>query len=200
MDHPSEREKDGTGTLTLTAPVPRGVPLREALRDGVLTEQEEEKRKLMAAVGVMLHNARRNKLEGFIRDATLKDGQDEATLDISVSSIEGNCPKYINRRLFAPAPYEPKILAPSSLAESDADETPDLQPGEALPKTALEIIAQADLLYLATRHTAEVDAYPPDRSSLGANIRGGRRGFLRHYYDEEKKKPCLVLPDFSGNK
>ena len=97
----------------------------------------------------------------------------------------------INRRIFAPSELAPKLLSTS---------LPQTAVGQPLPDMALEVVSKADLIYLATRHTGDLSAYPPDRSLMGMNNRGGRRGFVRHFYDEEKEMSCLVIPDFSGNR
>jgi hypothetical protein len=72
--------------------------------------------------------------------------------------------------------------------------------GPQLPPEVLSIIAKADLLYLASKHSGEEGAYPADPARLGNNIRGGPPGFLRTTYDGEAKGVCIVLPDWSGNR
>ena len=69
-----------------------------------------------------------------------------------------------------------------------------------MPSVALEILAASEYVYLATKHTGTAGAYPLDESTIGCNARGGRRGFVRHFFDAEKNRPCLVLPDYSGNR
>lgn len=66
----------------------------------------------------------------------------------------------------------------------------------------MEIIDQADFVWLGTRHSAskELSCGQEDHDSLGCNHRGGSAGFVRTFFDEEKGRTCVVLPDFSGNR
>lgn len=83
----------------------------------------------------------------------------------------------------------------------------DWPAGLPLPEYALDIIRAADIAFLATRHTGSGN---DDISKVAVNIRGGRRGYIRTYWDENrvddsgmlsaKGRTCVVLPDWSGNR
>ncbi|KDN41971.1 hypothetical protein K437DRAFT_258055 [Tilletiaria anomala UBC 951] len=187
---PPGSRSDEDRTLRMKVPAPEGLPLRFCLQEhGSMGIQ---KGKILAAsVGVMLHNRRRNKLEGVVKDWKLDEHAGNLDLELGVNNIMGNCPKYINRRILTSTQLNPKVLASAY---------PSAPTGTPLPDVALDIVASADHVYLATRHTGNPSVYPQDESRLGMNHRGGRKGFLRHYFDHEQGKSCLVLPDFSGNR
>lgn len=72
--------------------------------------------------------------------------------------------------------------------------------GSHLPAELMSILASADALFLATKHSGDATAYPADPPRAGNNIRGGPPGFLRIFCDEEKQNTCIILPDWSGNR
>ncbi len=88
--------------------------------------------KLIAGVGVMFENRRRNKFAGFINERNV-GSDDDRTIQVEVMESLGNCPKYINTRNLVPNPkHDPKVLHKSL----------DLAPGELLPVETLRHIAQ----------------------------------------------------------
>ncbi|PWZ01421.1 hypothetical protein BCV70DRAFT_198854 [Testicularia cyperi] len=141
--------------------------------------------RLIAGVGVMFDNRRRNKFAGFINDrAGIKDG-----LVMEVMESLGNCPKYINTRHLVPRPdHTPSVIF----------DRHTLPPDEQLPQRAVEHIAQADAVFLSTRYIAP--EHTIFKSHLGINIRGGKPGFVRHSTDPASGRPVLCFPDYSGNR
>ena len=87
LDRDERRSK-----LVLTVPVPEEHPLRFALEGGATSKVEGGEKKLMASVGVMLHNRRRNKLSGWIESAEAGEG-DLMKVVLGISNTMGNCPK-----------------------------------------------------------------------------------------------------------
>ncbi|TKY90791.1 hypothetical protein EX895_000789 [Sporisorium graminicola] len=151
--------------------------------------------KLIAGVGIMFDNRRRNKFAGFINERNVGTEEDR-TIQVEVMEALGNCPKYINtRRLVAHPEHRPVVLHTSL----------DLTPGEHLPAETLKHIAQADAIFLATRYTSPAQTI--FKSHLGINIRGGKPGFLRVTTEtvtknegEKEQRQVAYLPDYSGNR
>ncbi|KAJ9476598.1 Oxidoreductase FAD-binding protein [Pseudozyma hubeiensis] len=145
---------------------------------------------LIAGVGVMFENRRRNKFSGFVNERNVGSREDR-TVQVEVMESLGNCPKYINTRMLVPHPQHRPVMLHKSL---------HLKPGELLPKDTLEHIAQADTIFLATRYTSPTQTI--FKSHLGINLRGGKPGFLRTttVADGETKRQVVYLPDYSGNR
>ncbi|ETS63810.1 hypothetical protein PaG_02128 [Moesziomyces aphidis] len=151
--------------------------------------------KLIAGVGVMFENRRRNKLAGFINERNT-GSREERTIQVEVMESLGNCPKYINSRSLVPNPnHSPKMLHKNL----------DLAPGQSLPEETLQNIARADAVFLATRYTSPVQTI--FKSHLGINIRGGKPGFVRISAEkvarssgETELRQVAYLPDYSGNR
>ncbi|CAO1637760.1 unnamed protein product [Sympodiomycopsis kandeliae] len=198
-----EGNEDAVGLIRLkNVHLPKGTPLREQIQhaDGRKLNIDPSDRDssnakvLIAGVGVLLTNRRRNKYDGFIE--TVKQDQhnsDSWDIDLRIIATIGNCPKYINTRILTPSPSSPSASLPIEPSLTHPVDTP-------IPSHLLSIISQADLIYLGTLHTGSTDTWYTDRSKLGCNIRGGRPGFLRNYWDTHTKRHCLLLPDFSGNR
>jgi uncharacterized protein len=128
----------------------------------------------IGALGIELHTRRRNRLNGTI--ASLARNR----IEISVDQSFGNCPKYINRKLF-----EPRVLdrerSPASALVSDR-----------LTPRAQEIIAAADVLFIASSF---VPTTGKNRShGVDVSHRGGPPGFVRLEPDGS-----LTIPDYVGN-
>ncbi|UZJ56281.1 hypothetical protein CBS101457_005601 [Exobasidium rhododendri] len=188
--------------LKCTIKAPVGVPIRacllklqEELTRGVRPYREKgiaRRAFQLAAVGVMLQNRRRNKMECVIvsiDQAPQSDNDVAFVFHMDVVSTFGNCPKYINARYLIPA------------SESSFSQTTTTHgKGDQLSPEVLSIISRADLLFLASRHSGDLEAYPADPARLGNNIRGGPPGFLRTFWDDEAQSICIVLPDWSGNR
>lgn len=86
----------------------------------------------------------------------------------------GNCPKYINRKEIIPVVPQPKLVSDS----------PQLAQG------ALELLNQADTLFLSSSH---------QKQSMDTNIRGGHRGFVRVISNDEDGA-VIIYPEYSGNR
>lgn len=181
-------------------------PVETALREGAKfgmtqlvrgdeTTHQGPALKLIAGVGVMFENRRRNKFAGFINERNV-GSQDDRTIQVEVMESLGNCPKYINTRHLIPNPQHKPEMLHKSLT---------LPPGELLPADTLSHIAQADAIFLATRYTSPVQTI--FKSHLGINIRGGKPGFLRIATEtianpdgEKERRQVAYLPDYSGNR
>lgn len=189
--------------FTLSIRAPFGLPIRDCLIDlhqrfleGESALDQEGIPKLafqMAGVGIMLHNRRRNKLESLIvavHTIPQSDSDDKFVFEAQAISTFGNCPKYINTRHLHPIKSVGKISVRSSTHS-----------GQDIPKEALDLIADADSLYLASRYSGnDPTSFSPDPPRLGNNHRGGPSGFLRTFWDEQYNRRCIVLPDWSGNR
>lgn len=115
---------------------------------------------------IELANRRRLRING---DASITDGE----ILLNVTESFPNCPKYITQRNL-------KIeLSEVSAAKSKISE------GTSLPTRLQEMIAQADLLFLATGHA---------QRGNDASHRGGSSGFLKVINEN-----TLRLPDYPGN-
>lgn len=85
------------GVLRLRVAVPEGTPFREHWGNGKkltidpASSEEKERKMLAASVGVILHNRRRNKYDGWI--AAVKEAEREWEIDMVVTATVGNCPK-----------------------------------------------------------------------------------------------------------
>lgn len=183
-----------------------GHPVETALKDGAKfgmtklvrgddTSYQGPGLKLIAAVGIMFDNRRRNKFSGFINERNLGSEHDR-TVQVEVMESVGNCPKYINTRSLVPNPSHKPVMLHKSIK---------LIAGETLPKETLDHIAQADAIFLATRYTSPVQTI--FKSHLGINIRGGKPGFLRistetvtNAQGEKEQRQVAYLPDYSGNR
>lgn len=142
--------------------------------------------KLIAGVGVMFENRRRNKFAGFIneRNAGVEGNR---RVQIEIMESLGNCPKYINTRQLVPNPNHRPVVLHKELS---------LPPGALMPKETIKHISQADAIFLATRYTSPTQTI--FKSHLGINIRGGKPGFLRIATENERQ--VAYLPDYSGNR
>ncbi|KAK0556427.1 hypothetical protein OC846_001124 [Tilletia horrida] len=199
----SSRVPDGDPGLQMRIYTPEGTPLHPRFNPDKASSNIEVLHHpsglpLVAAVGVMLHNRRRNKLNGFCYQ-TERVSDEEALMTIGVDTTCGNCPKSLTE------------TPPSSVIASDFL----LAKGKPLPQSALDVIAQADIVFLGTRHTPKGRSDPAleghsdallmyrssgDDARLGCNHRGGKPGFIRSYFDEDRGRTCVVLPDYSGNR
>ena len=93
-------------------------------------------------------------------------------LDLDVTEVFGNCPKYIQRRV--------------PTAVNDDLGTTGLRVGEGLDKDQKAIIETADTFFIASRH--------PNRGA-DASHRGGSPGFVSASADGRS----LTFPDYAGN-
>ncbi|PWN31565.1 uncharacterized protein FA14DRAFT_107507, partial [Meira miltonrushii] len=190
--------------FTLSIRAATGLPIRDCLLDlhkrfkeGETAFDQDGVPKIafqMAGVGIMLHNRRRNKLESVIvavHTVPKDESEDQFVFEAQAISTFGNCPKYINTRFLQPS-SQTKV---SPIVQSSS------QSGQDLPKEVLDLIANADSLYLASRYSGnDPTSFTPDPPRLGNNHRGGSSGYLRTYWDADRQRRCIILPDWSGNR
>jgi uncharacterized protein len=122
-------------------------------------------------LGIELHTRRRNRLNGTIT-AIHADG-----FDVHVGQSFGNCPQYIQSRMF-------------ELVESDST-IPKVHQFTTLGTAERAIITAADTFFIATAYQDESAG-----AARGVDVshRGGKPGFVR--IDDDG---TLTVPDFSGN-
>ena len=140
-------------------PLP-GDPLGEILADGID----------IGFLGIDLKTRRRNRVNGVV-SAIHPDG-----FEVQVRQTFGNCPKYIQERLFESV--EPTINPPRhAIASLSAPEK--------------DLITAADTFFIAT-------AYQDPSAGLASGVdvshRGGNAGFIRIDGND-----TLTVPDFAGN-
>ncbi|NJR17493.1 MAG: flavin-nucleotide-binding protein [Calothrix sp. CSU_2_0] len=123
-------------------------------------------------LGIELHTRRRNRLNGTVT-ATHADG-----FDVEVGQSFGNCPQYIQARMFELGEYHPTIPKP-------------VYQVKALGEVEQGMIAEADTFFITTAYQEESAG-----AARGVDVshRGGKSGFVR--IDDEQ---TLTVPDFSGN-
>jgi uncharacterized protein len=88
---PSQENDWTKSTLKFEVSNTRCLPLLRALQNGQEIEQDGEKRKISANVGIMLHNRRRNKMDCWLKGFETKG--DNVEIELGVSYTMGNCPK-----------------------------------------------------------------------------------------------------------
>ncbi|KAI1178002.1 hypothetical protein F4777DRAFT_586998 [Nemania sp. FL0916] len=151
-----------------------------------------EGRKIMAGLSIDLETRDRLKLAGrFIAGAATTTAPGVVNLEMAfgVEEALGNCPKYLNKKHIVPHIPTPELVGPSS---SD---------GLPLPQEAVDLIAKADLFFIASKH---------GDGSMDVNHRGGAPGFLRVFRNQPKSSNntadsneegvVLVYPEYSGNR
>jgi predicted pyridoxine 5'-phosphate oxidase superfamily flavin-nucleotide-binding protein len=139
-------------------PLP-GDPLNENLHDGAL----------VGALGIEFHTRRRNRVNGKV--ALTPTG-----FAINVDQSFGNCPQYIQARLFHPSEGR-GVVAPQRVAHIDGD--------------AEAIINRADTFFIASQHQGETS---DPCNGVDLSHRGGRPGFVRKIDAQ-----TLRWPDYRGN-
>ncbi|SAM61701.1 uncharacterized protein UBRO_20139 [Ustilago bromivora] len=134
------------GSMRLHEDHPVEIALREGAKFGMTslvrgddTSYQGPGLKLIAGVGVMFENRRRNKFAGFINEKNVGT-KDERTIQVEVMESLGNCPKYINTRQFTPNPNHKPGMLHKKL---------NLPPGESLPEETKQPIAQTDVVTCA---------------------------------------------------
>jgi uncharacterized protein len=123
-------------------------------------------------LGIELHTRRRNRLNGTVA-ATYADG-----FDVQVGQSFGNCPQYIQSRMFELGEYNPTIPKPVHQVKT-------------LGEVEQAMIIGADTFFIATAYQDESAG-----AARGVDVshRGGKSGFVR--IDDDQ---TLTVPDFSGN-
>ncbi len=147
-------------------PVP-GDPLVENAVDGAA----------LGALGLQFHTRRRNRVNGKL-DLGRADGKWTLRVDQSF----GNCPKYIQARMWRATPELDQLGEPRESVRS-----------QRLDEEMARLISAADTFFIASAFTEGGVAAP---QAYGADVshRGGKPGFARVLNDRE-----LVYPDYSGN-
>jgi uncharacterized protein len=123
-------------------------------------------------LGIELHTRRRNRLNGKVV-ATHVSG-----FDVRVGQSFGNCPQYIQARMFEVGQFDPATPNPVHRIETW---------GEA----EQSMIVAADTFFIATAYQDESAGIA---SGVDVSHRGGKPGFIR--IDSDR---TLTIPDFSGN-
>jgi uncharacterized protein len=149
-------------TLRVAAQPLVGDPLTTTLAEGID----------IGLLGIELHTRRRNRLNGNIT-AIHAD-----SFDVHVGQSFGNCPQYIQARMF-------------ELIEFDSTASKPTHQFTTLGSAERTIITAADTFFIATAYQAESAG-----AARGVDVshRGGKPGFVR--IDDEG---TLTVPDFSGN-
>ena len=188
---------------------------RTNLKDGALLGG----RRVVAGIGLELLNRRRNKLSGRVEsvaipDARFKGLESEWKLSLEIENALGyvyasflraseievrissysNCPKYINVRTLVPKSIS---SSPSLLASHELSPTPNDSHCH-LPQEAIDLIHEADLVFIATVYSSQSGDEEIDPSRAGANCRGGKPGFVR--VEDSPQGSVVYLPDYSGNR
>jgi uncharacterized protein len=162
VGHPGFLSAPDDRTLQVTAQPLFGDPLTTTLAEGID----------IGLLGIELHTRRRNRLNGRVT-ATHANG-----FAVQVGQSFGNCPKYIQARMFelaADAPITPQLVH-SIVALGAIERT---------------MITAADTFFIATAYHAEAAGVA---SGVDVSHRGGNPGFVR--IDDDQ---TLTVPDFSGN-
>jgi uncharacterized protein len=149
-------------TLRVVAQPLVGDPLAITLAEGID----------IGLLGIELHSRRRNRLNGTITTIHAD------SFDVHVGQSFGNCPQYIQARMF-------------ELVESDATIPKTVHQFTTLGAAERAIITAADTFFIATAYQAESAG-----AARGVDVshRGGKPGFVRIDNDG-----TLTIPDFSGN-
>ncbi len=149
-------------TLEVTAKPLFGDPLATTLADGID----------IGLLGIELHTRRRNRLNGVVNSTDVEG------FKVKVAQSFGNCPQYIQSRMFEWVELDPATSKP--IHEIDT-----------FGETEQAMIAAADTFFIAT-------AYQDQSAGLASGVdvshRGGKSGFVR--MDQNN---TLTVPDFAGN-
>ncbi|KAM7199631.1 hypothetical protein V8F33_004283 [Rhypophila sp. PSN 637] len=154
-----------------------------ALKGGVIKPAGEGK--MMSGLSVDLETRDRVKLAGRVLVASLDNNSGEseraAVREIQLAMVVdeglGNCPKYMNRKEIHAHVPNPTVIG--------------LKGGLKLTNQALDLIEQADMMFMSTTNGKTMDT----------NIRGGPAGFIRvlRNQDGDDGGVILVYPEYSGN-
>ena len=126
----------------------------------------------MGLLGIEFHTRRRNRLNGVVRNI------DHQGFELSVRQSFGNCPKYIQARIF-------------QLQTLDPDEVKSNHSLDNFGEAESLMITASDTFFIATAYQ---DASAGIISGVDVSHRGGKPGFVR--IDNNK---TLTIPDFPGN-
>jgi uncharacterized protein len=156
LTSPSDR------TLQVAAQPLFGDPLTTTLADGID----------IGFLGIELHTRRRNRLNGTVT-VTHPSG-----FEVQVGQSFGNCPQYIQARMF-------------ELGEVDPTAPKPVHSVNTLGSVEQGIITTADTFFITTAYQSETAGAA---SGVDVSHRGGNPGFVR--IDDDH---TLTVPDFSGN-
>ncbi len=149
-------------TLQVMAQPLFGDPLGDVLNNGID----------IGLLGIELHTRRRNRLNGVITNVN------DDRFEVAVRQSFGNCPKYIQARMF-------EFREPTLIGLQSIDSIAAFGP------TEQAMITAADTCFIAT-------AYQSDSAGAASGVdvshRGGKPGFVR--LDDDR---TLTIPDFAGN-
>ena len=139
------------------------------LRDGIVDSNDILLKNLqanspMAALFIELSTRRRFKVNG---QGELQGDQ----IHFTIREALGNCPKYIQRRIFHPTTANPSPATTTS--------------GNSLGTAQIDQIKNADTLFVGSQG---------DQGRMGVNHRGGKKGFVEILEDG-----TLKIPDYIGN-
>lgn len=123
-------------------------------------------------LGIELHTRRRNRLNGTVT-AINADG-----FEVRVGQSFGNCPQYIQARMFEFRDEETLTPKPTQAIET-------------LGEPERTLITSSDTFFIATAYQARSAGAT---SGIDVSHRGGKPGFVR--IDSDR---ILTIPDFSGN-
>ncbi|KAI4871060.1 hypothetical protein F4820DRAFT_2180 [Hypoxylon rubiginosum] len=172
-----------------------GETSRQIIDDAVVTPEEEVGGgKLMAGLSIDLATRDRVKIAGRMAVGTAtrtEPGLADLQLAMRVEESLGNCPKYLNKKRITPHIPKPQLVSEGAA-------------GIPLPQAALDLIARADLFFIASKHSGA-------SRSMDVNHRGGAPGFVRVLRNGQVEEEgggggsattttTLVFPEFSGNR
>jgi uncharacterized protein len=123
-------------------------------------------------LGIELHTRRRNRLNGVVT-TTHANG-----FEIQVGQSFGNCPQYIQARMFEFSGDNPTDPKPVHAVKTFGD-------------AEQAMITAADTFFIATAYQ---DKSAGTARGIDVSHRGGKSGFVRIDNDQ-----TLTIPDFSGN-
>ena len=123
-------------------------------------------------LGIELHTRRRNRMNGVV------SALNSESFEVQVKQTFGNCPQYIQSRMFELVELDPAI--PKPIHEITGFSEPERS-----------MIATADTFFIATAYQDESAGVA---SGVDVSHRGGKPGFVR--IDDDSR---LTIPDFSGN-
>lgn len=149
-------------TLQVNAKPLFGDPFASTLAEGID----------IGLLGIELHTRRRNRLNGKI-SALYESG-----FTITVGQSFGNCPQYIQARMFELTGDDPQTSRP-------------VHPITSFGAEEEAMLTTADTLFIATAYQSESAGAA---SGVDVSHRGGKPGFVR--VDDDL---TLTIPDFSGN-
>ncbi len=149
-------------TLQISAKPLFGDPLANTLNNGID----------IGFLGIELHTRRRNRLNGTVT-VIHNDG-----FEVQVGQSFGNCPQYIQARMF-------------ELRENETVTNKPIHQIDKFGESEQSLISSADTFFIATAYQAKSAGAA---SGVDVSHRGGKLGFVR--LDNNR---TLTIPDFSGN-